>query len=140
MYASIMFIINFSITPYFIVKYIIRYLGNKKKITVRLFEQLYDINEKYLKVDEKEMMSYMKENITSVEVTLNDILYKVYFPILSKSKLIKKFSQTYLKVESDQLQNYIYHIMNNYDRINIEATQNLKINILLIINEQFLKP
>jgi hypothetical protein len=130
-YSFIMFIFNFSITPYFIVKYIIRCLGLKKKNNVRLFEQLYDINDKYLKVDEREMMSYMKENITSVEVTLNDILYKVYFPILSKSKLIKKNSQTYLKVESDQLQNYIYHIMNNYDRINIEATQNLKIDSIL---------
>ena len=130
-YSFIMFIFNFLITPYFIIKYIIRCLGLKKKNTVRLFEQLYDINDKYLKVDEREMMSYMKENVTSVEVTLNDILYKVYFPILSKSKLIKKFSQTYLKVESDQLQNYIYHIMNNYDRINIEATQNLKIDSIL---------
>ena len=130
-YSIIMFIINFIITPYYIVIYIIRLCKRKKNNRVALFEQLYDIDEKYLKVDEKEMMSYMKENISSVEVSLGDILYKVYFPILSKGKKIKKNSKEYFKVESDQLQNYIYHIMNNYDNINIEATQNTKIDSIL---------
>ena len=130
-HSLVMFIVSFLITPYNIIKIIIRCFGSKKKTNVSLFEQLYDIDDKYLKVEEKEMMSYMKENISSVEVSLNDILYKVYFPILTKSKKIRKNTQTYLKVESDQLQNYIYHIMNNYDKINIEATQNSKIDSIL---------
>ena len=130
-YSVIMFIINFILTPYYIVNYAVGFCKTKKKNNVLLFEKLYDIDDKYLKINEDEMMSYMKENISSVEISLNDILYKVYFPILTKSKKIKKNSQTYFKVESDQLQNYVYHIMNNYDKINIEATQNSKIDSLL---------
>ena len=130
-YSVIMFIINFILTPYYIVNYAVGFCKTKKKNNVLLFEKLYDIDDKYLKINEDEMMSYMKENISSVEISLNDILYKVYFPILNKSKKIKKNSQTYFKVESDQLQNYVYHIMNNYDKINIEATQNSKIDSLL---------
>ena len=130
-YSIIMFLINFIITPYYLIIYIIRICKRKKNNRVALFEQLYDIDKKYLKVDEKEMMSYMTENISSVEVSLDDILYKVYFPLLTKSKKIKKNSQLYFKVESDQLQNYIYHIMNNYDNINIEVTQNTNIDSIL---------
>ena len=124
------FILDIILSPYYLVLYVMD-CCKEKRTKVSLFEKLYDIEEKYLKISENEMMEFMKTNITSVEVCMNDIVYKLYFPILTKSKKIKENPSNYIQVESNQLQNYIYHVLNNYDNINIEATQNHKIDKIL---------
>ena len=69
----------------------------------------------------------MKMHITNIEIVLDNIIYKVYFPILTKSKNLKTKSQI-LNIESSELENYIYYILNNYNIINIELSENYKID------------
>jgi hypothetical protein len=111
--------------PYHLVRYCIS-MNKKKDINKKqkkLFSSLYKIDEKYQKVNINEIMLYMKNHVTNVELILENFIYKVYFPILSKSQILKNTSR-YLNIASSELENYIYYILNNYDKINIEITQN----------------
>ena len=121
-------VFNLILTPFYLVKMVISFFVPKKISIVSLYEKLYDIDEKYKNIDENSMMTFMKQNITSVEVVLNKILYKCYFPLLTKSKKIKENQENYFQIDSDKLKDYIYQIMNNYDKINIEVTQNYKLD------------
>ena len=127
------FTINMITLPVHLMRLI--YVGcgktNKNRKRKAIFNKLYDINEKYMKINENEMLEFMKEHITSVEINIDDILYKVYFPILTKSQQIKFNRTKYITVNSNELENYIYHIMNNYDAINTELTENHRVDQML---------
>jgi hypothetical protein len=100
---------------------------NLKKRHKKLFCKLYDIDEKYLNTNLDDILTMMKSHVTDVEIDLDNIIYKVYFPILSKSKSLRN-NPKYLNVQSSELENYIYFILYNYDSINIENTQNDRID------------
>jgi hypothetical protein len=72
-------------------------------------------------------LNFIKTHVADVEIDLDNIVYKLYFPILTKSENFKN-NPKYLNIQSNELENYIYFILNNYDEINIENTQNEKID------------
>jgi hypothetical protein len=82
-------------------------------------------------INENEITEYMSKQITSVEIYMYDIVHKVYFPVLTKCKNIKENPNSYIRVDIDQLEDYINHVLSNYDSINIEATENHKVEKLL---------
>ena len=70
-------------------------------------------------INENEITEYMSKQITSVEIYMYDIVHKVYFPVLTKCKNIKENPNSYIRVDIDQLEDYINHVLSNYDSINI---------------------
>ena len=113
----------------------IYYLGEKiyrqfpiKKENIELLQELSDIDKKCQNLDENEMFIFLTNRIKCVEVSLNYILYKIYFPLLNKAKKIQDNSETYLKIDNSQLSNYINYILSSYDKINLIATQDYKID------------
>jgi hypothetical protein len=123
------FIRYILVLPYHLIRFCMS-INKKKdmdKKRKKLFKNLYKIDEKYTKININEIILYMKNHVTNVELIIDNFIYKVYFPILSKSQILKNNSR-YLNIASSELENYIYYILNNYDKINIEITQNILID------------
>ena len=74
------------------------------------------------------MFIFLTNRIKCVEVSLNYILYKIYFPLLNKAKQIRDNNETYLKIDNNQLSNYVNIILSSYDKINLTATQDYKLD------------
>ena len=111
--------------------YIYRHYSNKKKKEpIELLQELSDIDIKCQSIDENEMFRFLTGRIKCVEVSLNYILYKVYFPLLNKAKQIQDNNEMYFKVDNTQLSNFVNIILNSYDKINLTATVDYKINKL----------
>ena len=98
-----------------------------------MLQELSDIDAKCQSINEKEMFQFLTSRIKCVEVSLNYILYKIYFPLLNKAKQIQDYSEIYLKVDNSKLTNFVNEILNSYDKINIKATQHCKIDKLIEI-------
>ena len=96
-----------------------------------MLQELSDIDKKCLSIDENEMFRFLASRIKCVEVSLNYILYKLYFPLLNKAKQIQNNSELYLKIDNTQLSNFVTFILSSYDKINIIATQDLKIDKII---------
>jgi hypothetical protein len=132
-YQFFLLIYKLIFLPFHVISYFIN-LCKQEGYTTRmknLFTELYEINEKYEKIDEKEMIEFMKQHVTSVEVCIDENVYKVYFPILTKSQQVKLHKTKLISLNTNELENYIYHIMNNYDYINIITTENHKVDMML---------
>ena len=127
------FIKNVVLMLYYLVEYIYRHSTKKKKLAIELLQELSDIDVKCQSVNEKEMFQFLTSRIKCVEVSLNYILYKIYFPLLNKAKQIQDYSEIYLKVDNSKLTNFVNEILNSYDKINIKATQHCKIDKLIEI-------
>ena len=125
-----LFIKGIIISPYYLITYIYKHATIKQKNNIELLQELSDIDKKCLSVDENEMFRFLTNKIKCVEVTLNNIRYKIYFPLLNKAKFIQDNSEIYLKVDNSQLSSYVNNILSSYDRINALATQDYKINKL----------
>ena len=74
------------------------------------------------------MFIFLTNGIKCVEVSLNFIFYKIYFPLLNKAKQIRDNNETYLKIDNNQLSNYVNIILSSYDKINLTATQDYKLD------------
>ena len=107
-----------------------KFIGNflKKKENIELLQELSDIDKKCQNLDENEMFIFLTNRIKCVEVSLNYILYKIYFPLLNKAKKIKDNSEAYLNIDNSQLSNYINYILSSYDKINLIASLDDKID------------
>ena len=127
------FVKNIVLCLYYLVKYIYKHSTKKKKIAIELLQELSDIDAKCQSINEKEMFQFLTSRIKCVEVSLNYILYKIYFPLLNKAKQIQDYSEIYLKVDNSKLTNFVNEILNSYDKINIKATQHCKIDKLIEI-------
>ena len=127
------FIKNIILCLYYLVEYIYKHSTKKKKIAIELLQELSDIDAKCQSINEKEMLQFLTSRIKCVEVSLNYIKYKIYFPLLNKAKQIQDYSEIYLKVDNSKLTNFVNEILNSYDKINIKATQHCKIDKLIEI-------
>ena len=125
------FIFDIIISPYYLIRNILVYVEGKKISTQVLYAKLKDIDRQFMLINENEITEYMSKQITSVEIYMYDIVHKVYFPVLTKCKNIKENPNSYIRVDIDQLEDYINHVLSNYDSINIEATENHKVEKLL---------
>ena len=139
--SIIQIIINFLSACFNYIKYIILcpfYLSffiyesctRKLKSKIELLQELSDIDAKCQILDEKVMLKFLTSKIKYIEVSLDYRLFKVYYPVLNKSAQIQENKDYYLKVDNNQLSNYVKYIMDNYDKINLVATQHLKIRKL----------
>jgi hypothetical protein len=116
---------------YYLLKYIRHSsIKHKKKENIELLQELSDIDIQYQSIDENEMFRFLMERIRCIEVSLNYILYKVYFPLLNKAKYIQDNNELYLKVDNTQLSDFVNIILKSYDKINLIATVDYNINKL----------
>ena len=114
--------IIFSIPQLFI--YLYRSVKEKAKSKVELLQELNTIDDDIQNIDDKDMLLDLSSQIKCVEILINSILYKVYFPLINKAKKIEEKPDYYLYVGNDNLRDYISYIIRNYDKIQISVTKN----------------
>ena len=128
--------INFFISFAFFIKdiflaipelilYFYRRVKKRAKEKVDLLQELNKIDEDILSINEKDMFLDLNSKIKCVEISINHILYKVYFPLIDKAKKIEEKSDYYLHVGNDNLPDYVSYLIRKYDKIHIDATKNL---------------
>ena len=127
--ACFNFVKYILLCPIFLTYYIYKICTKKIKSNIELLQELSDIDIKCQAVDEKEMIKFLMSKIKYIEISLDYRLYKVYYPLLNKSKQIQDNKDYYLQVDNNQLLNYVNHILTSYDKINIMATQHFKIRM-----------
>ena len=104
--------------------YLYRRVREKAKPKVQLLQELNKIDEDIQTINEKEMFLDLNSKIKCVEITINQILYKIYFPLINKAKIIEEKQDYYLHVGNDDLPDYISYLIRNYDKIHIKVTKN----------------
>ena len=87
-------------------------------------QELNNIDIDSQSLDEKAMFLDLSSKIKCVEISIEKILYKVYFPVINKAKKIEENTEYYLHVDNDELPDYISNLINNYDLIHISVTKN----------------
>ena len=101
-----------------------RRLKEKAKAKVDILQELNKIDEDILSINETDMILNLSSKIKCVEISINQILYKIYFPLINNAKKIEEKTDYYLYVENDKLPEYVSHIIRNYDKIYIMVTKN----------------
>lgn len=104
--------------------YLYRQLKERAKPKVDLMQELNNIDEDIQSINEKEMLLNLSSKIKCVEISINQILYKVYFPLINNAKEIEEKADYYLYVGNDDLPDYISYLIKNYDQIYISVTKN----------------
>ena len=99
-------------------------LKEKAKAKVDILQELNKIDEDILSINETDMILNLSSKIKCVEISINQILYKIYFPLINNAKKIEEKTDYYLYVENDKLPEYVSHIIRNYDKIYIMVTKN----------------
>ena len=125
--ASFNFIKYIVLCPFYFTYFIYKICTKKVKSNIELLQELSDIDAKCQILDEKGMIKFLMSKIKYIEISLDYRLFKVYYPLLNKSKQIQDNKDYYLQVDNNQLLNYVNHIMNSYDKINLIASQHFKI-------------
>ena len=145
-------LINFFIDLYIFIKnflYIIIYLAsfifrrisqNKKKEDVDLLQDLTNIDLQSQQLDDQKIINFLRLHIRELELTIKNNVFKIYFPMLDKADTIEEYKEEYYKVEKIDSSEFLNHILNNYDSINIRARQYVMIDQIIklpIINFLF---
>ena len=131
------FIVNVILCIPDFIRYLYRHVSEKAKAKVDLLQELNKIDEDCLAINEKDMFLDLSKKIKCVEISIDQILYKIYFPLINKAKKIEENSEYYLFVENENLHNYISYIISNYDKIHISVTKNFyfdKLSEIPIVN------
>ena len=68
------------------IRYLYHHVSEKAKAKVELLQELNKIDEDCLTINEKDMFLYLSQKIKYVEISIEQILYKIYFPIINKVK------------------------------------------------------
>ena len=134
------FIINVICCVYDLIRYLYRHVSEKAKAKVDLLQELNKIDEDCLSIKDEDMFLDLSSKIKCVEISIDKILYKIYFPIIDKAKKIEENTELYLYVSTDHLDNYISNIISNYDQIHISVTKNFyfdKLSEIPVINLMF---
>ena len=115
---------------FYITYFLVKYCTKKTQSKVELLQELSDIDIKCQTLDEKEMFRFLSSKIKYIEVSLDYRLYKVYYPLLNKSRQIQENKEYYLTVDNNQLSDYVNYLLKSYDKIFLMATQHYKIRKL----------
>ena len=118
------FIIDIITSFYDLIRYLYRQVNEKAKAKVELLQELNKIDTDSQTINEKDMFLDLSSKIKCVEISINLILYKVYFPIINKAKKIEEKEEYYLHVSNDNLPEYISYLITNYDKIHTSVTKN----------------
>ena len=104
--------------------YLYRRVREKAKAKVELLQELSTIDDDIQNINDKDMLLDLSSKIKCVEISINEILYKIYFPLINKAKKIEEKPDYYLYVGNENLRDYISYIIRNYDKIQISVTKN----------------
>ena len=115
---------------FYITYYIVKFCTKKIQSNVELLQEISDIEIKVQTLDEKEMFKFFSSKIKYIEISLDYRLYKVYYPLLNKSRQIQENKDYYLTVDNNQLSDYVNYLLKSYDKIFLMATQHYKIRKL----------
>ena len=74
---------------FYITYYIYKACTKKDKSNIELLQELSDIDIKSQTLDEKEMFKFLTSKIKYIEISLDYRLFKIYYPLLNKSKQIQ---------------------------------------------------
>ena len=125
----------FIISPFILIfkgiLYIFRRIFSKKKNDVDLLQDLKNIDIKSQLIDDQRMINFLKTYIRELEISIKNIIFKIYFPMIDKANVIENYKEEYYKVEKMDSSDFIDYILSNYDSINIRAKQYVNINKII---------
>ena len=134
------FLKNFILIIFYLVYFIFSRIYSKRKKDVDLLQDLTNINFKSQQLDDQKIINFLRLHIRELELSIKNDIYKIYFPMLDKANTIEEYKEEYYKVEKIDSSEFLNHILNNYDSINIRAKQYVLINKIIklpIINFLF---
>ena len=123
-----LFLIQLVIVIVFFLYFFFKRFSVKIKKDVDLLQELTEIDEKSENYDERKIISFLKNYIKEIEVSINNVIYKIYFPMIDKSKTLLEYRKEYLKVDQIDYSDFTNYLLSNYDYINNRAKQNALIN------------
>ena len=124
----VIFVFNLVIVTIFFLYFFFKRFSIKIKKDVDLLQSLSDIDEKSESISEEKIINFLKKYIREVEISINKIIYKIYFPMIDKSNTLVKYRKEYLKVDQIDSSDFTNYLLSNYDYINIRAKQNSLVN------------
>ena len=127
------FIANIFIFAFYAVFYIFKKISSKSKRDVDLLQDLTDIDAKSQLIDDQKMINSLGTHIRQLQVSIKNIIFKIYFPMIDKANTIEEYKEEYYKVEKIDSSEFINHILSNFDIINIRAKQYVLINNIIKI-------
>ena len=116
---------------FFAIYFIVMKLSVKKKTHVDLLQNLKNIEHESQIIEDTEVINFLKKYIKELEISLNKIIYKVYFPMLDKANILENYKEEYYKVEQIDSSDFINYLLSNYDSIHIRAKEYVKINKII---------
>lgn len=136
------FLLKLASIIFIIIYYFVKKLSSNKKDDVDLLQELTNIEFKSQLINDQKMINFLRIYIRELEVTINNTIYKIYFPMIDKSNTIEQYKEEYYKVDKIDSSDFINYILSNYDKINIRANQYVMINKIInlpVINIFFKK-
>ena len=103
-------------------------LRPKNKKDVDYLQDLKEIEIKCESISEERLINSLKKYIRKVEVSIKNIIFKIYFPMIDKSYTLLEYRKEYLKVDEIDSSDFINYLLSKYDQIYIRAKQNSRIN------------
>ena len=100
----------------------------KSKKDVDFLQDLQDIDKKCENISEERIINFLKNYIKRLEVSIKDIIYKVYFPMIDTANTLVKYRKEYLKVDEIDSSDFTNYLLSQYDYIYMKAKQNSKID------------
>jgi hypothetical protein len=100
----------------------------RTKKEVDYLQDLQEIENKCESISEERLINTLKKYIRKVEVSIKNIIFKVYFPMIDKSDTLLEYRKEYLKVDQIDSSDFTNYLLTQYDHIYIRAKQNSKIN------------
>ena len=122
------FLINLIIVLVLFIYFFSKRFTYKKKEDFELLQELADIDFQCQNYNEKKIINFLKNYIKEIEISLNNVIYKIYFPMIDKANTLQDYKKEYLNVEEIDSSDFTNYLLSNYDYINIRAKQNALIN------------
>ena len=127
------FVKNFFVFFFYDIFFIFKRMSSKIKNDVDLLQDLTNIDAESQLIDDQEIINFLRVHIRELEVSINNIIYRVFFPMLDKANMIEEYKEEYYKDQEIEFSEFINHIINSYDEINIRAKQYVRIDKIINI-------
>ena len=125
----VLFLIKLIIVLLCFWHFIFQRFSYKIKKDVDLLQDLSEIEVKCENYSENKIINFLKNYIREVEVSVKNVIYKVYFPMIDKANTLLSYRKEYLEDDQIDSTDFTNSLLSNYDYINIRAKQNALINI-----------
>ena len=108
--------------------YFFKRFKTKNKKDVDYLQDLQDIEIKCENISEVKMINFLNNYIRKVEVSIKNVIYKVYFPMIDKANTLSNYRKEYLIIDKADPADFANYLLSQYDYINIRAKQNSNID------------